>query len=108
MLEIERSIFLYQDSNSNGMNLRKKIIYIGNVQGVAFRWNTNDVITKFNVTGYVKNLPNGTVELLLEGEKNELENANKAVDERMRGYWTKRESDFLPGEPHWYNFRIHY
>ena len=71
LLELERSI-LYQYLLL-GMNLRKKIIYKGNVQGVAFRWNTNDVIMGFAVTGYVKNLSDGTVELLLEGEKNELE-----------------------------------
>ena len=35
---------------------QKEIIYKGNVQGVAFRWNTNDVIMGFAVTGYVKNL----------------------------------------------------
>ena len=63
---------------------------------------------KFDVTGYVKNLPDGTVELLLEGDKNELENASQAVEERMRGYWTRRESEFLPGESHWANFAIHY
>ena len=107
LLELERSIFLYQYLLL-GMNLRKKIIYKGNVQGVAFRWNTNDVLMGFAVTGYVKNLPDGTVELLLEGEKNELENARQAVEERMRGYWTKRKLECLPGESHWANFKIHY
>ncbi|HAD20484.1 MAG: hypothetical protein CMI28_02595 [Opitutae bacterium] len=88
--------------------MRKKINYKGRVQGVGFRWNTEKAVQSLNVTGYVKNLPNGSVELLLEGNSGEVLKAEKAIEERMRGYWTEKESYELPGDDHWQEFKIHY
>jgi acylphosphatase len=88
--------------------MRKKIIYKGRVQGVGFRWNTGKAVECFDVTGYVKNLPNGSVELLLEGCSGEVSKAENSVEERMRGYWTEKESEELPGDHHWQKFKIHY
>ena len=78
------------------MKMRRKINFTGRVQGVGFRWNTKEAVRDFRVTGYVKNLSDGTVELLLEGEKDDLSRAQKAVEEKMRGYWTSREWIDLP------------
>ena len=88
--------------------MRKKINYKGRVQGVGFRWNTEKAVQSFNVNGYVKNLPNGSVELLLEGHSVEVLKAEKAIEERMRGYWTEKESEELPGDHHWQEFKTHY
>ena len=44
--------------------MRRKINFKGRVQGVGFRWNSKDALKNYNVKGYVKNLPDGTVELL--------------------------------------------
>ena len=46
---------------------RRKIIYSGRVQGVGFRWNVVRLVKDFKITGFVRNLDNGTVETLLEG-----------------------------------------
>ena len=52
---------------------RIHIIVKGNVQGVFFRANTKDIAIKLGLKGYVKNLPDGSVEIVAEGEKvNEL------------------------------------
>ena len=48
------------------------------------------------------------MELLLEGEKGDLSRAQKAVEEKMMGYWTKREWIDLPTDPHWKEFFIRY
>ncbi|MGD9807614.1 MAG: acylphosphatase [Deferribacterales bacterium] len=39
----------------------------GRVQGVGYRASVNSRISKLDVTGYVKNLPDGTVEIVAEG-----------------------------------------
>ena len=44
-----------------------EVIFVGRVQGVGFRWTTKNLADGFEVTGYVKNLPNGTVEMVAEG-----------------------------------------
>ena len=88
--------------------MRRRTNFKGRVQGVGFRWKTEKAVKNFYVTGYVKNLPNGSVELLLEGNSREVLKAEKSVEERMRGYWTERESEELPGDHHWKEFKIHY
>jgi len=52
---------------------RIHLIVKGNVQGVFFRSNTKKIASELDLNGYVKNLPNGNVEIVAEGEKvNEL------------------------------------
>lgn len=45
----------------------------GIVQGVSFRYYTREESLKLDLTGWVKNLPSGTVEILAQGEKENLE-----------------------------------
>ena len=47
--------------------IAKKIIFSGRVQGVGFRYTTKEVATGYDVVGSVKNLPDGSVELLIMG-----------------------------------------
>ncbi|MBI5183590.1 MAG: acylphosphatase [Nitrospinae bacterium] len=53
--------------------IRAHIIVSGIVQGVFFRANTRSKAQKIGVTGWVRNRPNGTVELIAEGERERIE-----------------------------------
>ena len=55
------------------------VLYSGHVQGVGFRYSTKTVAVGFEVTGTVRNLPDGRVELIAEGERMELEAFRDAV-----------------------------
>lgn len=44
----------------------------GSVQGVAFRWGVEELAKKLGLVGYVKNLSDGTVEIIAEGEEEAL------------------------------------
>ena len=46
---------------------RRTVLYSGRVQGVGFRARTSHLARRFPVVGYVRNLPNGSVELVVEG-----------------------------------------
>ena len=46
---------------------RREVFYSGRVQGVGFRYTTRSIATGFAVTGYVRNLPDGRVQLVVEG-----------------------------------------
>jgi acylphosphatase len=50
----------------------KRVIFEGRVQGVGFRYTTKDIARGFDVRGWVKNLPDGTVELQVDGETEEV------------------------------------
>ncbi|HXG06745.1 MAG TPA: acylphosphatase [Nitrososphaera sp.] len=57
--------------------IRAHIFVSGIVQGVYFRQNTKDVAKKNNVTGWVRNLPDGRVEAVLEGNEADV---NKVIE----------------------------
>ena len=48
--------------------IRRRVIVSGLVQGVAFRYSARDAARRIGVSGWVKNLPDGRVEALVEGE----------------------------------------
>ncbi len=50
----------------------KRVIYEGRVQGVGFRYTTKDLARGYDVLGTVRNLPDGTVELVVAGEEYEV------------------------------------
>lgn len=53
----------------------KRIVFAGKVQGVGFRYATKDIARSYDVCGWVKNMPDGTVELQVMAETvGELEN----------------------------------
>lgn len=53
--------------------IARKVIFEGRVQGVGFRYTVKELARGFEVCGWVKNLPDGTVELQAMGEAAELE-----------------------------------
>lgn len=61
----------------------RRVFYSGRVQGVGFRFTAAQVARGFEVTGYVRNLPDGRVELLAEGYPAEVEAFLQAVRETM-------------------------
>jgi acylphosphatase len=62
------------------------IWYSGHVQGVGFRLTARHVAAGYEVVGTVKNLPDGRVELVAEGEREELEAFRAAIPEAgLRG-----------------------
>lgn len=57
------------------------MIFEGRVQGVGFRYTTKDIAKGFDVCGTVKNLPEGTVEMEVMGEREEVEAFLKEIAE---------------------------
>lgn len=66
---------------------RLHILYAGRVQGVGFRYTAKRAALEFEITGTVRNLADGRVELVAEGEKTELEAFAEAVrDSGLAGF----------------------
>jgi acylphosphatase len=75
------------------MSSRKRlhVLYSGRVQGVGFRYTAKTVATGFEVTGIVRNLADGRVELIAEGLKDELDGFQQAIRESGLGSLIARE-----------------
>ena len=70
---------------------RLRILYSGYVQGVGFRYTVKSVAAGYEVTGTVRNLLNGCVELVVEGHREELESFRKAVREAGLDHFVRNE-----------------
>ena len=68
-----------------------QVIYSGRVQGVGFRYNAKSVANGYEVVGTVRNLSSGRVELIVEGEKEELEAFRQAVRESGMNHFVEDE-----------------
>lgn len=67
------------------------ILYSGRVQGVGFRFTAKSVANGFELTGTVRNLDDGRVELLAEGAKEELEAFLQAIRDSEVGRFIRQE-----------------
>ncbi|MFN4258113.1 MAG: acylphosphatase [Gemmataceae bacterium] len=65
------------------MNIAKQVRYSGRVQGVGFRYTALHVAQRFAVTGYVRNLPGGDVELVAEGAADQVDAFLTALAQRL-------------------------
>jgi acylphosphatase len=65
--------------------------FSGRVQGVGFRYQTLQVAREFEVTGFVRNLPDGRVQLEIEGRQDDVDAFVAAIEERMHGHIRKIE-----------------
>ena len=70
---------------------RMQLIYSGRVQGVGFRYTARTVATGFEVTGTVRNLPDGRVELVAEGAREELDAFRQAIREAGLEHFIQHE-----------------
>lgn len=71
---------------------RMTVLYSGTVQGVGFRYTVRTVATGFEVSGTVRNLPDGRVELIAEGERAELNAFREAVRNEGLGGLIRQET----------------
>lgn len=68
------------------MNVCKRVYYSGRVQGVGFRYTAHQLAGAHPVAGYVRNLPSGQVELVVEGEPDAVDAYLAALARRMSAY----------------------
>ena len=79
-----------------------QVFYSGRVQGVGFRYSVKTVASGFEVVGTVGNLPDGRVELVAEGSKDELESFRQGIrDSGLEGFirdeavsWSEPKAEF--------------
>lgn len=83
-----------------------QIYYSGRVQGVGFRMTCASLAKAFTVTGRVCNLSDGRVELIAEGEKDELVRFRDRIAIEMQRYIVDQLQQWSPAQNSWENFGI--
>ena len=72
---------------------RMTVFYSGRVQGVGFRYTVKSITPGFEITGTVRNLEDGRVELVAEGEREELDAFRQAIRESGLSGLIQREEE---------------
>ena len=88
--------------------ISRRVLFSGTVQGVFFRATARDTARRFNVVGYVQNLPDGRVELMAEGEPSEIDSFVAAIEDAMTGCIDDTETSEFEALGEFKGFAIRY
>jgi acylphosphatase len=88
--------------------IRKTVLYSGHVQGVGFRYAVNRAAGGFSVTGFVRNLPDGRVELVAEGQADQVDSLIAEVDRELGPFIHDAKISTTPTPGHYDSFDIAY
>lgn len=85
---------------------RRTVYYSGHVQGVGFRDTARSVAGGFVVSGYVRNLPDGRVQLVAEGKPPELAAFFAEIRDQLGGYIRNEQCDSQAASCEFSSFEI--
>lgn len=89
------------------MRKRAHVFFTGRVQGVGFRYSTRQVAQGYEVTGFVRNLDDGRVELIAEAEEDEARAFLAGLHESQLGSHIRSETvDWQPATGEYKGFQI--
>jgi acylphosphatase len=84
----------------------KHIIFKGNVQGVGFRYTSQRTANRHQLTGYVRNMPDGSVEMLAQGQPQDVEDCINDIQNSFGGYIRQTKINEVPLNPRYSSFSI--
>jgi acylphosphatase len=84
----------------------KRVVFSGEVQGVGFRYTANRIAGRYNVSGYVRNLFDGTVEMFVQGPGPNVDGCIQDVQDAFAGYIRETRIEEAPYDARLRGFRI--
>jgi acylphosphatase len=80
--------------------IAKNIVFSGRVQGVGFRFTAQRIALRYELAGFVKNLPAGQVQMLVQGPAEDIDDCLRDISESFASYIrdTKIEDAAISGE----------
>ena len=61
--------------------IARRIIYEGRVQGIGFRFSVKEIAQGYELAGWIRNLPDGRVQLEAQGDDVEIEGFLQAIED---------------------------
>lgn len=86
--------------------VQKRAQFLGHVQGVGFRFSTARAAGGYDVTGYVKNCPDGSVECLAEGPSDQVDAFLRDVRDKMGGFIHDTKIQSAPASGRYHSFDV--
>jgi acylphosphatase len=86
--------------------IAKHIIFAGRVQGVGFRFTAFNIANRHELTGFVRNMPDGSVEMLAQGPANAIGDCIQDIKESLGGYIRENKIEDTPYDPKHKDFKI--
>ena len=84
----------------------KRIIFTGRVQGIGFRFTALDTANRLDLVGTVRNLPNGTVEMMAQGPVQNIDDCIRNIEQSLESYIKQTKIEEIPLNPQYKDFRI--
>lgn len=84
----------------------KHVIFSGRVQGVGFRYTTRRIADRNDLVGWVKNLPDGTVEAFFQGSNVDIQVCLEDLKNYFSGYLRDMKIIEQPMNPQYIDFQI--
>lgn len=84
----------------------RHVIFIGRVQGVGFRYTAHRMADRRRLTGFVRNLPDGTVEMLAQGHAHDIDDCIRDIKDYFGDYLRETKVQEMPTDPKYKDFRI--
>ncbi len=84
----------------------RHIIFAGRVQGVGFRFTALNTAKRYGLTGIVRNLPNGCVEMVAQGSPEDIDDCIRDISEALAGYVGDTKIEEIPPNPQYKDFKI--
>jgi acylphosphatase len=103
---LSTAVFGAMATHRQRLGERREVHYSGHVQGVGFRFTVRELADGFEVAGYVRNLADGRVQLVVEGMPAELDRFLAAIDERMSDYIRSAAVDVRPNIGEFAGFEV--
>ncbi|MFC1737931.1 acylphosphatase [Planctomycetota bacterium] len=84
----------------------RHIIFTGRVQGVGFRFTVFNIANRYNLTGFVRNLPDSGVEMVAQGPDDDIAASIRDIKQSFGNYVTETKIEEIPYGTQYEDFKI--
>lgn len=87
-------------------DIAKCVVYTGRVQGVGFRFTAQRIAIRYELVGYVKNLPTGQVEMFAQGHREDVADCLRDISETFATHIRDTQTEKVSVNPNYAEFKI--